>query len=550
MADGARVSGMAGEGEAFAEPRQETPPRRPGRGWAWAIAAGLVPAVAVAGVIWAQPRTRGSADETARNYLNAWSAQDYAVLRTLVLDPPADFEQVHRGVFSGLALDTMAFRIHTSGGVFAASTEDLGYATFTATLTGPGPDFTYENRLNLVEHEHRWKVSWSPATVHPDLKPGRTLRLVTGEPESVPILAADRSRIDTPDAPRSVRQLAGSLRTRFRDWLSVGRPTRIELIEDGKPVKTLAENSARQRRPLTTTLDLRVQRAGADALTLTEKPAALVALRASTGEILASVNSRGRFDRALMGRYPPGSTFTLVTASALLADGLSADQVVKCPAKQDIGGVPLRNPSSREYGSLPFRDAFAHACDTTVGALTVSSLEAERLAKVAGDFGFGAPIDPGVPAVRADFPVPEDDAALASASIGQGRVLASPLNMAAVAAAIAHGIWQPPRLVPAENVPTDGEARRPLEPSVTKALRSLLPAVVSEDPARAVRFPRGTAGKAGSAEHGSGKKLSWFIGYRDDLAFSVVVEGGGEGSAMAAPIAARFLRGLEGNSID
>ncbi|GAA2646839.1 hypothetical protein GCM10010412_009870 [Nonomuraea recticatena] len=544
------MSGMAGQGEGRTQPRQETPPRRPGRGRTWAIAAGLVLTVAVAGVIWAQPRTRGSADETARRYLNAWSAQEYTVMRELVLDPPADFEQVHRGVFSALELDAMAFRIHTPSGVFAASTEELGHATFTATLTGPGPDFAYESRLNLVEHEHRWKVSWSPATVHPELKPGRTLRLVTGGPETVPILAADGSRIDTPGAPRSVRQLAGSLKPRFRDWLSVGRPTRIELVEDGRPVRTLAENSARQRMPLTTTLDPRVQRAGADALTLTGKPAALVALKASTGEILASVNSRGGFDRALMGRYPPGSTFTVVTASALLADGLSAEQVVSCPARRNVGGVRLRNPSSRGYGGLPFRAAFAHACDTTVGALAVSSLEAERLAKVAGDFGFGAPFDPGVPAVRADFPVPKDDAALASASIGQGRVRASPLNMAAVAAAIAHGMWQPPRLVPAEKVPTDGEARRPLEPSVTKALRSLLPAVVSEDPAHAVRFPPGTAGKAGSAEHGSGRRLSWFIGYRDDLAFSLVVEGGGAGSATAAPIAARFLKGLEGNPID
>lgn len=82
------------------------------------------------------------------------------------------------------------------------------------------------------------------------------------------------------------------------------------------------------------------------------------------------------------------------------------------------------------------------------------------------------------------------------------------------------------------------------------ALRRLMPAVVSEGTASGISFPAGTASKTGTAEYGSadgGKNPpthSWFIGYKGDLAFAVVVEGGGTGAQMAAPVAARFLKAL------
>ncbi len=119
--------------------------------------------------------------------------------------------------------------------------------------------------------------------------------------------------------------------------------------------------------------------------------------------------------------------------------------------------------------------------------------------------------------------------------------------MAAVAAAIADGTWRPPRLVPAALVPQGGAQPRKLEPGVVRALRELMPAVVSEGTASRVSFPPGTAGKTGTAEFGSGAEPpthSWFIGYQGDLAFSVIAEGGGTGAAVAAPIAARFLNAL------
>lgn len=506
-------------------------------------AALLVPAVAAGGVIWLL-RTEGSPEETADAYLSAWSRQDYAAMRGLVADPPADFEEWHRRFRADLKLSGAAFRRHVPNGIFPASAEDNGgKVSFQAELLGV-KDWSYGSTLQLVERDRAWKVRWTPASIHPSLQKGWSLRVIQEKGDATPITAADGTRIDTPGAPGSVLQLIDGLKQTYPDRFK-GADSRIALFKADREARTVVKPGGRE--PLRTTVDLKVHRAGAAALDDADKPASLVALRPSTGEILAVVNKPGGFNRALLGKYPPGSTFKVVTASALVAGGTRPDQTVACPAEQNIGGFPFHNAAFRDYGDLPFRAAFAHSCNTTFGAMSVTKLGGKRLAKVAADFGFGAAITPGVPAVRAEFPAPRDDTDLASAAIGQGRVLASPLNMASVAAAIADGAWRPPRLVPAELVPDTSLRGRPLEPAVVKALRELMPAVVTDGTAHNVRFPGGTAGKTGTAEYGSGKEPpahSWFVGYRGDLAFAVIVEGGGAGSAVAAPVAARFLSAL------
>ncbi|WP_327087328.1 penicillin-binding transpeptidase domain-containing protein [Nonomuraea sp. NBC_01738] len=516
----------------YAHLRQENPPRRRRR-WPWVTAAVLTPIVAAGGVVWAL-RTQGSPEEVADAYLAAWAKQDYAGMRAMVSEPPADFEQWHRRFRADLKLTGAGFARKGSG-------EEI---PFRAKLDGVR-DWSYDGELRLVEADRAWKVSWTPATIHPSLKQGWSVRAVTESGSQTPVLAADGTRVDTPGAPGSVQQLVEGMKETFPDRFGAGAGSRIALFKAGREVQTLLAPAT--KKPLRTTIDLKVHRAAAAALDAAKKPASLVALRPSTGEILAVVNKPGGFNRALLGKYPPGSTFKVVTASALVAGGKGPDETVECPAEQNIGGFPFHNAGFHDYGTLSFRDAFAHSCNTTFGALSVADLGASRLAKVAADFGFGAPITPGVPAVRAEFPAPKDDTDLASASIGQGRVLTSPLNMASVAAAIADGSWRAPRLVAADLLPGGSPRARPLEPQVVKALRSLMPAVVSEGTAQAVRFPAGTAGKTGTAEYGSGRTPpahSWFVGYRGDLAFAVIVEGAGAGAAVAAPISASFLSAL------
>ncbi|WP_346102565.1 penicillin-binding transpeptidase domain-containing protein [Nonomuraea maheshkhaliensis] len=530
-------------GTNYAHLRPERPVRRRRR-WPWIVAGVLIPLLAAGGVVWAL-RTEGTPEQTADRYLAAWTGQDYAAMRELVTDPPADFETWHRRFRADLKLTQASFTRPRPTGVFASESSPDGKVSFHAKLAGP-LDWDYDGELRLVERGGTWKVAWTPAALHPLLKKGLSLRVTTRRADPVRVLAADGTDVGGADAPGSVQQLVEGMKQTFPDRFESPIHSGIALYQGDRLVKNVVEPGG--YRPIQTTIDLKVHRAGAQAVKGVDKPVSLVALRASTGEILAVVNAPGGFNRALLGKYPPGSTFKVVTASALVADGVEPDRRVSCPAEKNIGGFPFHNAGFEDFGTLSFQNAFAHSCNTTFGEMSVARLNGGRLAEVARSFGFGSAITPGVPAVRAEFPDPKDDTDLASAAIGQGRVLASPLNMASVAAAIASGAYVPPRLVTAEHIPDrQPDNPRPLEKGVVTALRALMPAVVTDGTAHGVSFPAGTAGKTGTAEYGSGEEPpahSWFIGYRGDLAFSVIVEGGGAGSAVAAPIAARFLKAL------
>ena len=129
--------------------------------------------------------------------------------------------------------------------------------------------------------------------------------------------------------------------------------------------------------------------------------------------------------------------------------------------------------------------------------------------------------------------------------IGQDRILASPLQMAGVAATVADGRWRAPRLAA-------GDPRRaaaPLAPAQATTLRELMRAVVTSGTGTALASVGGEpAGKSGTAEYGGGDPPpthAWFIALRGDLALAVLVEGGRAGGTVAAPIAARFFAALD-----
>ncbi|MFI0487334.1 penicillin-binding transpeptidase domain-containing protein [Actinomadura sp. 9N215] len=205
----------------------------------------------------------------------------------------------------------------------------------------------------------------------------------------------------------------------------------------------------------------------------------------------------------------------------------------------------IRNDEDHALGRTTLRGAFAASCNTTFARLAVEGLGAEKLAASARGFGFGARLTPGVDAADGSFPDPESGAELAEAAIGQGRVQASPLLMASVAAAAADGSWRSPRLLAPKLIREGGGATpEPRPVPGTSALRTMMRAVVTGGTAAGAGLPGGTAGKTGTAEFGGGQSHAWFIGHRDGVAFSVFVEAGGSGSKVAAPLAARFLKAL------
>jgi hypothetical protein len=189
-----------------------------------------------------------------------------------------------------------------------------------------------------------------------------------------------------------------------------------------------------------TTIDYEIQKRAERALNLTDRPSALVAVRASTGEILAVAN--GPFgspdNHAMTGQYAPGSVFKIVTAYGALERGANADQPIDCPPELEVDGRRFSNAGGWGGDQMPFLQAFAQSCNTSF-ILMGESIAGEDYPGLARRFGVGAAYDLGMPAFSGSVPVPSGQVERAATSFGQARILVSPLSMAVMAAAVADG---------------------------------------------------------------------------------------------------------------
>lgn len=325
-----------------------------------------------------------------------------------------------------------------------------------------------------------------------------------------------------------------------------GATVRVVAADGVTTAATLAEFPATPGAAVQTTIDPTVQRAAEAALASLSGEGAIVAMRASTGEVLAvaSVPTSNSYDIALRGQYPPGSTFKIITTAALLEHGFTPASVLACPATVTVNGRTFRNFEGEAAGSLTLADAFRTSCNNAF-INAVDGLADDVLPATAKRFGLGVDPQIGVAAFGGSVPVPVSADERAATAIGQSKVTASPLAMAGVAAAVASGSWHAPRLV--AGAANDAVAPVALDAGVVAALQDLTGRVVTGGTASGAGLPPGTHGKTGTAEFGSGSPPpthAWFVGYRDDLAFAVLLPGGGVGGEVAAPLAARFLAAL------
>jgi cell division protein FtsI/penicillin-binding protein 2 len=257
-----------------------------------------------------------------------------------------------------------------------------------------------------------------------------------------------------------------------------------------------------------------------------------------------SVNSGG-FDQAIDGGFPPGSTFKVITSAALITHGLSPRSTASCPAKATVDGEVFHNAESE----APVRNllqAFTESCNTAFIRLASSQLTASSLPAAAAMFGVGRKLHLGVTAFGGSVPRPADGADLAATSIGQGRVLFSPLGMAMVAAAADTGTVRAPRLVSG----SAAASPRQLPAAVVSGLHQMMASVVARGTAAGQGLPAGTYAKTGTAQYGTTKPLkidAWLMGFKGDIAFAaLVVNSAGNGGPTCGPIVARFLSRLSG----
>ncbi len=326
-----------------------------------------------------------------------------------------------------------------------------------------------------------------------------------------------------------------------------GTPGATVAVTDhaGTTVATLKRFPVHPGTVVQTTIDPAIQQAAESALSGETMPADIVAIQASTGNVLASVSlpNSQQVNNAFTGAYPPGSTFKVVTSADLLEHGSSLSSPASCPPTVTVNGEVFHNFEGETTASLPLLQAFAMSCNTAFIGLS-NTLPVASYATTASQFGIGTTIKMGLSAFGGTVPTPGSASDAAATAIGQARVAVSPLAMANVAASVDSGSLHLPRLVSGAG---DDSAPSPaLDPNVVASLRTMMQAVVTSSigTAAGAGLPAGTLGKTGTAEFGNANPPqtdAWFIGYHGDLAFAVLVVGGGVGGAVAAPIATKFL---------
>ncbi|HUY52381.1 MAG TPA: penicillin-binding transpeptidase domain-containing protein [Streptosporangiaceae bacterium] len=514
-------------------------------------------------------RAKGSPAQTAASYLSDWQRGDYSAMNKISVNVPQ----------SGLAtpLRQAAAELGMRGIHLKLGQVTGTQARFTATADlASGHTWAYQGRLRLVSRSQRWWVNWSPAAIYPGLRAGERFVLSATWPTRAPVLAADGTALSSPQVIAQSGSLAlltgtvvaataaqakalgapyqagdligqGGVEQAYQAQLA-GRPSlTIDVEGPGNHIdSTAARFASSPGKPVRTSIDMPDQTAASAAVSAaaTSKPIDLVAIQPSTGKVLAVVERPGGFDRALAGIFPPGSTFKVVTASALAETGLRPSSTVQCPSQVVIGGRTFHNDNNEHLGTTDLQTAFAISCNSTFAMLATQRLSGTALASMAATFGFNANPALGIPATLGHFSTPTQPIDEAADAFGQGTDLVNPLSQASVAAAIEDGTWRPPVLVTSP-MPRQSTPPHQLSAAILGTLRPMMRAVVTGGTAAGVGFPPGVFGKTGTAQFGNGTHShGWFIGYRGDLAFAVLVEGGGTGADSAGPVVNAFLRKL------
>ena len=420
------------------------------------------------------------------------------------------------------------------------------------------------------------RVEWEPRLVFPELRAGERLTRNSAPPIRAKLRSRDGKVLaEGPADGRSspLLGIADSIAGRMEpeetaeerralyargfpaDW-PVGQSGLEEAFEKrlrGRPGgellagrRVLARARPRAAKAIQTTIHTGLQEA------------AVVALAGRLGGV-AALDPRNGEIRALAGiafsaPQPPGSTFKLVTtAAALERDLVKPSTEFPVETHAIIDGVELENANGESCGGS-FRNSFAHSCNSVFAPLGLK-IGAPKLVEVAERFGWNAPATilgevPSTLPPAAEIRTPLE---LASTAIGQFETLATPLQMASVAQAIAmRGVRHPPTLSPRRRtVGTRVVARR-----IARTIGSLMVDVVAygTGTAAAIQGVR-VAGKTGTAEledtrdPETGETLppdptntdAWFTAYaptkRPQIAVAVMLVRAGAGGATAAPAA-------------
>ncbi|MGP3976673.1 penicillin-binding transpeptidase domain-containing protein [Streptomyces sp. 8N114] len=482
----------------------------------------------------------------AKEFLGAWAGGEPRKAAKLTDDPGT----------AGKALAAFRSKAHISKVAVtprAADGEKVPFHVAARVAYGQKRSaWTYDSALEIVRSSGTGEpvVDWKPSVLHPKLKDGQTIR--TDESGTPPVTAVDRdgSTLSTDTYP-TLADVIRDIGKRYGDKTdgSPGVQTRI-VDSKGKTKSVLRQLSKPTPGKLKTTLDAKVQRA-AEAAVRGKPKASVVAVKPSTGEILAIANSPAKgFNSALRGSLAPGSTMKVVTTAMLLDKGItSPGKPHPCPKYSTYGGWKFQNLDKFQIKNGSFAQSFARSCNTAF-ITQAPKLKDDDLTKEARDvFGIGLNWKTGTGTFDGSVPV-QSDAQMASSLIGQGGVRMNPLTMASVSATVQNGAFKQPFLVSASlDKRTLAKASRAMKPGVQKDLKALMKlTATSGTAAKALSGLSGdVGGKTGSAEvDGQKKPNAWFTAYSGDIASAAVVPASGHGGDNAGPVVRKVLESAGG----
>jgi peptidoglycan glycosyltransferase len=529
----------------------------------------------------------------AERFARAWAHGDYATMYSQLT--AADKTHVSRLRFAAAYQEAM--RTSTAAKVVTAKPRKDGDAYRVGVRIATRIFGTVTGEVVLPTSDDG--IDWSRALVFPGLARGERLKRMTQMPPRATLLARDRTVLAKGDdrasgslvAPQVVGSLGPIPPERRRELAAMGVPADAEIgvsgleriFDDrllGRPggelvagARVLRRTRPQQAPAVRTTISLPVEQAAATALG--GRLGGVVAIQPRTGEVLAFAGI------AFSGLQPPGSTFKMVTTTGALEAGItSPSKAYPVETKAVLEGVDLENANGESCGGTLIV-SFARSCNSVFAPLGVQ-LGAKRLVRTAEHYGFNRPPDI---AGAAESTIPAagdigDDLAVGSSAIGQGRVQATALQMATIAAAIGLRGRRPHLTL--DFAAAHGHAavtQRATSARVARTMERLMLAVVRGGTGTRAAIPGvQVAGKTGTAELRTTKRCTpdpevpescppdeqandptdtdaWFAAYapagkgRPHVAVGVLLVASGAGGDTAAPVAREvLLAGLKATS--
>jgi peptidoglycan glycosyltransferase len=530
--------------------------------------------------------------EAAGRFAQAWATKNFKAMYAELNEPSRgrvsrkEFEAAYRE-----AQETATVRGIDAGSVGDAESADAGKVVPVAMTIQTVAFGTVEEDLDVPYADGG--VEWDKTLVFPGLRPGEELAADVELAERAPILARDgtplaegpaeerehpigSAAIDvtgevgeapeeewpelarhgfSPETPVGISGLERAFNARL-----AGKPggKLLAVSEDGSSVRTLAEGKPQKGAPVKTTIDPELQEVAVSALA--GRSGGVAVLDAKRGDVRALAG------QAFSAPQPPGSTFKIITTTAALEAGkVSLDDEFEITNGVNVGGRFLNNASG-EYCGGTFRQAFAESCNAVFAPLG-PAVGNDKLVETAEKYGFNSPPTLYAPQIVSEVEPEEstipteigEEIDLGVSAIGQGEVLATPLEMANVAQAVGNdGVRMPTSIVANKKLRPDAEPVRVMSPKISNELTELMIGVVNEGTGTAADISEAqVAGKTGTAELGPKPgeensenpvqiKDAWFSAFapaeKAKLAVGVLlIEAEAAGGEVAAPIAAEVL---------